>query len=47
MSLTTMVVVGAVAVWRQRQRRRGQWLTTIGGKSGRQLERQQLHDGVQ
>jgi hypothetical protein len=45
-SLTTVMAVEAVAARRQWQQRRWRRLTTIGGKSGRQQERRQLHDGV-
>jgi hypothetical protein len=38
-SLTTVVVVEAVAARWQRQRQRSQRWTMIGGKSGRQQER--------
>jgi hypothetical protein len=34
--LTSVVALEAVAAWRQRQRRRWQQMTTIGGKSSRQ-----------
>jgi len=42
-----MVAVVAVAARRQRQRWQWRRWMTIGGKSGRQRERQWLHDGVQ
>jgi hypothetical protein len=45
-SLTTVVAVEVVVVWRQRQWRQWQGWTLIGGKSGRQRERRRLHDGV-
>jgi hypothetical protein len=40
------VVVEAMTAQGQRQRRRWQQWTTIGGKSSRQRERRQSHDGV-
>jgi hypothetical protein len=42
-----VVAVEVVAARRQWQRRRSQQWMTIGGKSDRQQECQQLHDGMQ
>jgi hypothetical protein len=42
-----MVAVVAVAARQQWQRQQWRQWTTIGGKSGRQRERQWWHDGMQ